>query len=280
MAAILAVVVALRRSRVPVIAGRALCVIAAAPVVALTGIAGAPAGAAVAAGVCSLLLVTALTAAWEHIGRGRRGTVLAAFSLGVAGSLPIGFGITALILELSATVSIGRPGTAAAAVQAATRVLISAGNAEQHRYPSVLGTVAAVVSLIAAVVPGTVATWVLAALNSTAITEPIGAAAIRSNAGDWSGGYIVVAFVIVAAGVWAFATLQGWSLVTAPPTEDRPSAPAVRAVGVRIARRLRPAAVRGNSWLRQTDDWLVVQPQLVVVLGGAILAILLFQLIH
>ena len=143
-----------------------------------------------------------------------------------------------------------------------------------------LGTVAAVVSLIAAVVPGTVATWVLAALNSTAITEPIGAAAIRSNAGDWSGGYIVVAFVIVAAGVWAFATLQGWSLVTAPPTEDRPSAPAVRAVGVRIARRLRPAAVRGNSWLRQTDDWLVVQPQLVVVLGGAILAILLFQLVH
>ena len=58
------------------------------------------------------MLVTALTPAWEHIGRGRGGTALAAFALGAAGSLPIGFGITALILELSATVSIGRPGAA------------------------------------------------------------------------------------------------------------------------------------------------------------------------
>ncbi|MFZ0179426.1 MAG: hypothetical protein WAL84_06080 [Candidatus Dormiibacterota bacterium] len=293
MAAILGVVVALRRSRVPVITGRALCVIAAAPVVALTGIAGPPAGAAIAAGVCSLMLVTALTAAWEHIGRGRGGIILAAFALGAAGSLPIGFGITALILELSATVSIGRPGIAllaalgvagilgaAAAVQAATRVLTSAGNAERSGYPSLLGAVAAVVSLLAAVVPGTIATSVLAALNSTGLTEPIGAAAIRSNAGDWSGGYIVVAFVIVAAGAWAFATLVGWSPAPPSPSEDQPAASAARAIGVGIARRLRPAAVRGSSWLRQTDDWLVVQPQLVVVLGGAILAILLFQLIH
>jgi hypothetical protein len=43
---------------------------------------------------------------------------------------------------------------------------------------------------------------------------------------------------------------------------------------------LRPASVRGSAWLRQIDDWLVVQPQLVVVLGGSILAILLLQLIH
>ena len=64
------------------------------------------------------------------------------------------------------------------------------------------------------------------------------------------------------------------------PSEDQPPAAAARAVGLGVARRLRPAAVRGSAWLRQTDDWLVVQPQLVVVLGGAILAILLFQLIH
>ena len=89
--------------------GRALCVIAAAPVIALTGIAGPSAGAAIAAGICSLVLVTALTPAWEQVGRGRGGSVLAAFSLGAAGALPIGFGITALILELSATVSIGPP---------------------------------------------------------------------------------------------------------------------------------------------------------------------------
>ena len=293
LAALLAVVVALRRSGVPAVAGRALCIIAAAPVVALTGIAGPPAGVAIAAGICSLMLVSALTAAWEHIGRGRGGTLLAAFSLGAAGSLPIGFGITALILELSATVSIGRPGIAllaalgvagflgaAAAMQAATRILTSGGDAEPHRHPSVLGAVAAVASLIAGVVPGTIATSVLAALNSTGLTEPIGAAAIRTNAGDWSGGYVVVAFFIVAAGVWSLATLAGWSLLPGPAAEDRQAAAPVRPVGVGVARRLRPAAVRGSAWLRQTDDWLVVQPQLVVVLGGAILAIVLFQLIH
>jgi hypothetical protein len=276
----------------PVVAGRALCVVAAAPVVALTGLAGPSASAAVAAGICSVMLVTALTPAWEHVGRGTGGRALASFAFGAAGSLPIGFGMTALILELSAAVSIGRPGAAlvaalgiggilggAAALLAGSRMLMSEGDAESDRFPSVLGAVASVISLIAAVVPGTVATSVLVALNSGGLTEPIGAAAIRTQAGDWAGGYVVVAFVIVAAGVWAFATLAGWS-PAASPGGDAPSAPATGALRLGVARRLRPVAVRGNAWLRQTDDWLVVQPQLVVVLGGSILAIVLLQLIH
>jgi len=292
VAAITAVSIALRRSNLPAVAGRALCVIAAGPVIALTGIAGAPAGAAVAAGICSLMLVTALTPAWEHIGRGRGGAALAAFALGAAGSLPIGFGVSALILALSATVSIGRAGTAllaalalagvlgaAAAVQAAAGIMTSTGDAHRNRYPSVLGATAAALSLVAALVPGTLATSVLAALNSGGLTEPIGAAAIRTNAGDWSGGYIVVAFVIVAAGAWALATLAGWSLVSSPSAE-RPLQTATPPIGLGLARRLRPAAVRANTWLHLTDEWLVVQPQLVVVLGGSVLAILLLQLIH
>lgn len=292
-AAIVAVAVALRRSGVPVIAGRALCVVSAAPVVALTGIAGPSAGAAVAAGVCSLMLVSALTPAWEQIGRGRGGTALAAFSLAAAGALPIGFGITALILELSATVSIGRPGAAllaalgasgflgaVAAIRAAARIVTSTEKGGRGRYPSVLAATAAVVSLVAALVPGSVATSVLAAVSSGGLTEPIGAAALRGDAGDWSGGYVVVAFVIVAAGVWAFATLAGWSLVASPPPEERPATMGVGALGLGVARRLRPIAVRGNALLHQTDEWLVVQPQLVVVLGGAVAAIVLIQLIH
>jgi hypothetical protein len=260
--------------------------------VALTGIAGPSAGAAIAAGVCSLMLVTALTPAWEQIGRGRGGTALAALALGAAGSLPIGFGMTALILELSATVSIGRPAAAllaalgvagclgaAAAVRAAARIVIQREDDESRaRYPSVLATAAAVVSVVAAVVPGTVATSVLASLSSGGLTEPIGAAAIRATAGDWAGGYILVAFVIVAAGAWAFATLMGWALMTPPPPDFGPrSAP--RAVRLRVVRSLRPLAIRGNAFLHQTDDWLVVQPQLLVVLGGAIALILLAQLI-
>ena len=292
LAAVLAVMVALRRFDAPVVAGRALCVLAAAPVIALIGIAGAAAGAAVAAGICCVMLSTALTPAWEQIGRGRASAALAAVSLGAAGSLPIGFGITALILELSAAVAIGRPAAAlvaalglagvlgaAAAVQAAAHVLTSRGPAGRAGYPSVLGSVAVVVSLIAAVVPGTIATSVLAALNAGGLTESIGAAAIRTSAGDWSGGYVVVGFVIVAAGVWAFATLTGWSLVARSSPQPVPSVGS-RPVGLRVVRRWRPAALRGSLWLRQADEWLVVQPQLLVVLVGGILAILLLPLIH
>ncbi len=277
----------------PVLAGRALCVIAAAPVIALTGIAGAGAGTAIAAGICTVMLVTALTPAWEHIGRGRGGPALAAFALGAAGALPIGFGMTALILELSAVVSIGRPGAAllaalgvagilgaAAAVRVAARVIASEGVLARESPPSVLAMLAAVLSLGAALVPGTIATSLLTALNPGGVTEPIGVAAIRSDAGDWSGGYILVAFVIVAAGVWAFATLAGWSLAPSRAPGDETAAERPRTIGMGVARRLRPVAIRGGSWLRQTDAWLLVQPQFVVVLGGAVLGIVLTQFIH
>ena len=290
--ALVAVAVALWRSGVPVIAGRALCVVAAAPVVALTGIAGPSAGAAIAAGVCSLVLVTALTPAWEQVGRGHGGTALAALALGAAGSLPVGFGITALILELSATVSVGRPAAAllaalgvsgglgaAAAVRAAAIIVTQRGGRSRTRSPSVLATAAAILSLVAAIVPGAVATSVLASLSSGGLTEPLGVAAIRATAGDWSGGYVLVAFVVVAAGAWSFATLVGWAPVTRPSPDAAP-VPATRAVGLRVVRRLRPVALRGNALLHQTDEWLVGQPQLVVVLGGAVALILLFQLVH
>jgi hypothetical protein len=293
LAAVIAVAVALRHVAVPVVAGRAFCITAAAPVIALTGIAGAGAGTAIAAGICTVMLVTALTPAWEHMGRGRAGKALAAFALGAAGSLPIGFGLTALILELSAIVSIGRPGAAllaaigvagilgaAAAVRAAARVLASGGSSAGDRPSSMLGWLAAALSLAAGLVPGTIATSLLTALNPTAVTEPIGVAAIRTDAGDWSGGYIVVAFVIVAAGVWAFATLAGLSLAPSRSAGDGSISERPGALGLAVARRIRPIAVRASAWLRQTDEWLLVQPQFVVVLGGAVLGIVLTQFIH
>jgi hypothetical protein len=219
--------------------------------------------------------------------------VLAAFALGVAGSLPVGFGITALILELSAIVSIGRPGAAllaaigvagllgaAASVRAAARVLTPVAGGTRERPVSILALLAAVLSIAAALVPGTIATSLLTALNPTAVTEPIGVAAIRTDAGDWSGGYIIVAFVIVAAGVWAFATLAGLSLAPSRSPADGSVSERPSALGLAVARRVRPLAVRTSTWLRQTDDWLLVQPQFVVVLGGAVLGIVLTQFIH
>ena len=151
----------------------------------------------------------------------------------------------------------------------------------RERPPSVLALLAAVLSLGAALVPGTIATSLLTALSSGGVTEPIGVAAIRSDAGDWSGGYIVVAFVIVAAGVWAFATLAGWSLAPsrAPRRRDCAGTRSPHSGWGRPAGsdRLRSVA---SAWLRQTDDWLLVQPQFVVVLGGAVLGIVLTQFIH
>jgi formate hydrogenlyase subunit 3/multisubunit Na+/H+ antiporter MnhD subunit len=290
VAGLWAAALALRWSGVPPVAGRALCVIAAAPVVALAGVASPAADAAVAAGICSLMLVAALTPAWERIGRGRAGIGLAALALGVAGSLPIGFGITALILELAATVSIGRAGAAllaalglaallgaAAAMRTARAIVTTAGPAGDGRRPSALAAVAAAASLVGAVIPGAAATTVLVALSPGGLTEPIGVAAIRSAAGDWSGGYLIVALVVIAAGVWSFTTLAERSLVAAPALERDSDTGAVQALGLRPARAVRPALVRGATWLRQLDEWLVVQPQLALVLVGAIVAILLIH---
>jgi hypothetical protein len=291
IAALWAAVLALRWSGVPSVAGRALCVIAAAPVVALSGVAGPAANVAVAAGICSLMLVASLTPAWERIGRGRAGPALAALALGAAGALPVGFGITALILELAATISIGRPGAAllaalglaallgaAAAVRTAAAILASRrSQLRVARQSSALAIVAAAASVLGAIVPGATATTVLAALSPGGLTVPIGVAAIRSAAGDWSGGYLVVATLLIAAGVWAFATLAELPLVTAALPEREMAPAAAQALGLRPARRLRPALLRGARWLGDSDDWLMVQPQLGLVLGGAILAILLIH---
>ncbi|MEA2638206.1 MAG: hypothetical protein QOE18_1263, partial [Chloroflexota bacterium] len=233
-AALWAALLALRWSGVPSVAGRALCVVAAAPVVALCGVAGPAANVAVAAGICSLMLVVALTPAWERIGRGRAGLALAALALGAAGALPVGFGITALIIELAATLSIGRAGAAllaalglagllgaAAAVRTASGILTSRGSRRQPvERSSALAMVATAASVVGAIVPGATATTVLAALSPGGLTVPIGVTAIRSAAGDWPGGYLVVATLLVAAGVWAFATLAEFPLVTAPVPES------------------------------------------------------------
>jgi len=291
VAALWAALLALRWSGVPSVAGRALCVIVAAPVVALSGVAGPAASAAVAAGICSLMLVLALTPAWERIGRGNAGLGLAVLALGAAGALPVGFGITALILELAATISMGRAGAAllaalglagllgaAAAVRTAAGILASRGSRSDVReITSTLAMVAAIASLAGAIVPGATATTVLAALSPGGLTVPIGVTAIRSAAGDWPGGYLVVAALVVAAGVWAFATLAERALVTAPLPEREMAPAAAQALGLRPARRIRPALVRGARWLGQIDDWLMVQPQLALVLGGAILAIFLIH---
>ncbi len=289
LAAVLAAAVALRRAGVPVVAGRALCVIAAAPVVALTGIAGPAAGAAVSAGICAVMLVSALTPAWEQVAAGRAGTALAAFALAAAGSLPVGFGITALILELAASVTIGRAGGAlvaalglgavlgaAAAVQSVARVVAARDQrSDPGSRPSALAGAAALVSLVAGVVPGATATVVLAALSSGALpsrsaprpsaaTPATGPAATSSSPASWS--------------------RQGYG--PSPPSPASPWGSHGNTTRSRHASRPRQsgyawrgpparASVRVSTWVAQLDEWLVVQPQLLLVIVGAVLGLLL-----
>ena len=118
------------------------------------------------------------------------------------------------------------------------------------------------------------ATSVLAALNSGGLTEPIGAAAIRSNAGDWSGGYVVRRVRHRRRRRLGIRDPRGWSPATRRPpelsrqrTRREPSASASHGG----CGRRRFAAARGcarptsGSWCSPSSSWSC---------GGAILAIL------
>ncbi len=89
-------------------AGRALLTASAGTLVAIAGIPGGAGG--FAAGVVALELALLAAPAWTRPTLpSRRGRALAATALAAAGGLPIGFGTTAIVLELGAVASLGRP---------------------------------------------------------------------------------------------------------------------------------------------------------------------------
>ena len=89
-------------------AGRALLTASAVTLVAIAGLPGGTGG--FAAGVVALELALLAAPAWSRPTLPtRRGRALAAIALAAAGGLPIGFGTTAIVLELGAVSSLGRP---------------------------------------------------------------------------------------------------------------------------------------------------------------------------
>jgi hypothetical protein len=89
-------------------AGRALLTASAGTLVAIAGLPGGTGG--FAAGVVALELALLAAPAWSRPTLPtRRGRALAAIALAAAGGLPIGFGTTAIVLELGAVSSLGRP---------------------------------------------------------------------------------------------------------------------------------------------------------------------------
>ena len=95
-----------RWQREPRLAGRALLVAATGPVIVLAGLPGGLGG--FAAGLVALELALVAAPAWSRPPmEGRGGRVLAGIALAAAGGFPIGFGTTAIVLELGPIAALG-----------------------------------------------------------------------------------------------------------------------------------------------------------------------------
>ena len=284
-----------RWQREPRLAGRALLVAATGPVIVLAGLPGGLGG--FAAGLVALELALLAAPAWGRQTSGRRpGRVLAGIALAVAGGLPLGFGTTAIVLELGPVAALGPAysplllvlGTAA--LVAAAAGLASArhalwivdseeppsASADSPRHPVRAAAVALGLGALAALLPGVVGTIVLSPLVGGAAPVAVDAASLQVNGGSWPGGYLTLALAVVVLTVASAAVLLGWGL---PRPARRPeSAPPVAPwLGLLRSRRsMGPALHRLSAALTATDNWLVRQPGLMFSVVAAAIAIVIF----
>ena len=285
MAALGGAAVAMRYWRSPVLAGRGLCLAIAGPVLVVTGMSGAAAATAVAAGLFSLELAVAASTAWERVGVADRWLAPAAFL--AAGGLPTGFGATALVLELGAVAVLGRARLALlavlliAAVGAAGAATTMAWAAFRSR-PSgtralpVLALLAVALSALTALVPGGSAATVGGLLAAGGVSRAAGAAAVLGPGGGWAGGYFLVAGLFLAIAGAAALQLSGMRL---PHEGAKGPAPASvpGPLPLRTWRALRGPVSFALFAASRVDEWLIVQPQLPLLVGGTVLALLLIH---
>ncbi|MGD0834397.1 MAG: hypothetical protein ABSA40_08240 [Candidatus Dormibacteria bacterium] len=293
-AAVWGSVAAWRWQREPRLAGRALLVAATGPVIVLAGLPGGLGG--FAAGLVALELALVAAPAWSRqSASSRRGRVLCAIALAAAGGLPIGFGTTAIVLELGPIAALGPAyspllltlGTAAmvaaaaglaAALHALWVIGPTAGPAPDasSRRPVRAAAVALAFGAVAALLPGAVGVFVLGPLAGSAAPVAADAASLQIPGGSWPGGYLTLALLVVLLTGASAAALLGWWLPrpTARRGSPRPTSPWLSLLGPR--RTTRPALRAVASALSATDDWLVTQPGLVFIVCAATLAIVIF----
>ncbi|MBV8302117.1 MAG: hypothetical protein JOY68_09380 [Candidatus Dormibacteraeota bacterium] len=280
--AVVAAGAALRRGSAAAPAGRALAVLAAAPAVAVAGVSGAPALTGLAAGLVAVEVAVALGAMWEpHPTGGRLVGALAALS---AGGLPVGAGAVALLLELSALATAGRPvslllvplGLAALAGAAAAARLAAgfAGNqgAAGHGLVQPVAAIALAAGGAAAVVPGLAVQTVVGPLATGNVARLAGAATVLSPGGGWAGGYIAVAGVVLVVMLLA----AGWlaEVTVRPAAAMSPHPVAGPLLPLHVFRRWHRALARSGPALDAIDRWLLLQPQLPMVVAVAVGALL------
>ena len=290
----------LLRAPSPSRAGRGLCLAVAGPVIALAGLPEAIAATAVATGIAALEIAVASSVLWERPGEDGPERGLAALALLAASGLPLGFGATVVVLELSAAMGLGAVGlplllglgvavlvTAAGSVRLAGAVFRRpAAPALAGGWPPVLGLVALTAAVTGAVVPGALAGWLNAAIGSSGTLADTGATAVTGPAGGWAGGYFAVAAVVLGAGCLAALSLSGVRIVAprtlpaaggaAPATAgSRPSGTMV--LPLRIARQLRAPRRALRRTVPWVDGWIAQQPQLPLIAAGGLLAVLLIR---
>ena len=294
VAAVAGAALAASRRRSVLLAGRGLCLAAAGPVVALAGFADAAAATAVAAGIGALELVVAASAAWEQVSSRARDRVLAAAGLLVAGGLPLGFGATAIVLEVSAGLGHGLAGmplaialaaaatvAAAASVRAAVAALGSppVNAASASRGAASLGLIAVAAAVFAALVPGLTAGWLNATFGAPGLLAGVGVAAVAGPAGGWAGGYFAVALLLIAAAAMAATAIADRPLPRLPHLAAREPAiaPGAPPAGLRAYRAVRrPMRVVGAA-LPAVDGWLSQQPQMPLIAAGSLLAVIFIR---
>ncbi|TMB92440.1 MAG: hypothetical protein E6J45_02795 [Chloroflexi bacterium] len=282
---------AVRWAASPLMSGRGLVLVSAAGVVAMSGVSTTPAAGAMAAGICSVVLATGLASLWEASGGSRSARWAGAAALAAAGGAPTGFAVVAIALEIAAALALGGSGAAlvvcfavsgALAVTGASRAalnhLATAPGRSTGRV-SLVGIAALTASLIAALLPGAVATWVISALAGSGAVHSVGPAAATLPAGGWAQGYFLPATLVVLMALVAVARLQGWPLPAAPavpagePARPRPT----WSLALSAGRRIRGPVRAGERLLGAVDGWLMVQPQLPLVLVAGVLAVVLIH---
>ena len=269
-------------------AGQGLLVAAAGPVVVLAGVPGG--GGGFAAGLLAFELAALAAPAWSRgIGSGRSARGMAALALAAAGGLPIGFGTTALVLELGSLAALG-PAYAAvlfglgatamlavgASLAAARRALgaPSAAAGVRWRPDAALGLA---FGALAALLPGATAQAVLVPLVGGAAPGSADLASLSGSAGSWPGGYLSLALLVVVLAVACAAILLGRALPHPGHGEPGPErTPAWLALAA-SRRRARPVLRQVGPLLSGLDAWLVSQPGLIFAVVAALAAILLFK---
>lgn len=286
--AVIGALVALGRRLDAPAAGRALCVAAAGPVVALLGV-DTPATlvAGAAAGV-ALVLAMACAPGWSTATGGDAGRRLRAACLASAGGLPIGVGTATVLLGAGTAVGEGLPRSlvglslaaaglcAAAAAALAARAALAAPVADAPSRLRLDAAVALGVSLLFGIVPGLMVSIVAVRLvGSDGGISAVQSAAFSGPGGGWAGGYLVLAVAVAAVAAVSAGSLQG----LAPPRRERTAVPVpVRGVAARLPRRrLEVVLDSAGRGLTTADHWLFAQPGLALVALAAVAAFLVLR---